>query len=297
MAEEIKLSKIGELFRGNEPLLTMVFGAYCTEHNDIAQDFFNFLFEKEDVIVYSMVTENCVIQSEEGKNKKNARPDFTFYTSKGLFFAENKINDTNPHKNYNNQNLSYIVVKDKKNYEYDNVKYWKDYIENNNIIPDELKSFISAEIYKMEFPCFIEDNVKQLKSCLEKVEKVISDFSFCFNEIKESDYYGLSTRGFYIFTQRADKEFWIGYRPTINNEQPHLFIMVGENTAGNSPSFTFNYTYLIPRGFYSKNWYSFDIKTDKDEQPNDENIVNAIKELDNLISYTNNIKRFKNEQM
>ena len=48
----------------------MVFGAYCTEHNDIAQDFFNFLFEKEDIIVYSMVTENCVIQSEEGKKKK-----------------------------------------------------------------------------------------------------------------------------------------------------------------------------------------------------------------------------------
>ena len=70
MAEEIKLSKIGELLRGNEPLLTMVFGAYCTEHNDIAQDFFNFLFEKEDIIVYSMVTENCVIQSEEGKKKK-----------------------------------------------------------------------------------------------------------------------------------------------------------------------------------------------------------------------------------
>ena len=64
----------------------------------------------------------------------------------------------------------------------------------------------------MEFPCFIEDNVKQLKSCLEKVEKVISGFS----ESKESDYYGLSTRGFYIFTQRADTEFWIGYRPTIN---------------------------------------------------------------------------------
>ena len=98
MAEEIKLSKIGELLRGNEPLLTMVFGAYCTENNDIAQHFFKFLFEKEDVIVYSMVTENYVIQSEKGKNKKNARPDFTFYTSKGLFFAENKINDTNSHK-------------------------------------------------------------------------------------------------------------------------------------------------------------------------------------------------------
>ena len=66
--------------------------------------------------------------------------------------------------------------------------------------------------------------------------------------------------------------------------------MVGENTAGNSASFTFNYSYLIPRGYYSKNWYSFDIKTEKDEQPNDENIVNAIKELDNLISFTNNIK-------
>ena len=293
MAEEIKLSKIGELLRGNEPLLTMVFGAYCTEHNDIAQDFFNFLFEKEDVIVYSMVTENYVIQSEKEKNKKNARPDFTFYTSQGFFFAENKINDTNSHKNYNNQNLSYIVVRDKKNYKHDNVKYWKDYIENNNIIPDELKSFISAEIYKMEFPCFIEDNVKQLESCLEKVKQVISGFS----ESKESDYYGLSTRGFYIFTQRADKEFWIGYRPTINNEQPHLFIMVGENTACNSPSFTFNYTYIIPRGYYSKKWYSFDIKTEKDEQPNDDSIVNAIKELDNLISFTNNIKRFKDEQM
>ena len=44
MAEEIKLSKIGELLRGNELLLTQIFGAYCTENNDIAQDFFNFLF-------------------------------------------------------------------------------------------------------------------------------------------------------------------------------------------------------------------------------------------------------------
>ena len=61
MAEEIKLSKIGELLRGNELLLTQIFGAYCTENNDIAQDFFNFLFEKEEVTVYSMVTENCVI--------------------------------------------------------------------------------------------------------------------------------------------------------------------------------------------------------------------------------------------
>ena len=229
------------------------------------------------------------------ERKKNARPDFTFYTSKGLLFAENKINDTNSHKNYNNQKLSYIVVKDKKIYEHNNVKHWKDYIENNNIIPDELKSFIAAEIYKMEFPDYIEDNVKQLESCLEKVKKVIRDFRFY--ESKESDCYGLSTRGFYIFTQRSDKEFWIGYRPTINNEQPHLFIMVGENTAVYDPLRVFNYTYLIPRGYYSNKWYSFDIKTEKDEQPNDDSIVNAIKELDNLISFTNNIKRFKDEQM
>ena len=74
--------------------------------------------------------------------------------------------------------------------------------------------------------------------------------------------------------------------------------MVGENTAGKSTSFNFNYTYLIPRGKYSKNWYSFDIKTNKDEQPNDEGIVNAIKELENLNSFTNNtINRFKDEQM
>ena len=70
--------------------------------------------------------------------------------------------------------------------------------------------------------------------------------------------------------------------------QPHLFIMVGENTAGNCNSFRFNYTYLIPRGYYSTKWYSFDIKTDKDEKTNYRNIVKAIEELERLISFTNN---------
>lgn len=288
MAEEIKLSKIGELLRGNELLLTQIFGAYCTENNDIAQDFFNFLFEKEEVTVYSMVTENCVIQSEEDKDNKKAKPDFTFYTSKGLYFAENKINDTNAHKNYNNTILSYIVVKDngKEIYKHDNVKLWKDYIANNSIMPVELKNFISAEIYYMQFPDLIEDYVKQLKSSLESVQKGIPNFSFY--ESKESDCYGLITRGFYIFTQRSKNEFWIGYRPSIDKMQPHLFIMVGENTAGNCNSFRFNYTYLIPRGYYSTKWYSFDIKTDKDEKTNYRNIVKAIEELERLISFTNN---------
>ena len=37
------------------------------------------------------------------------------------------------------------------------------------------------------------------------------------------------------------------------------------------------------------NWYSLDIKTDKDELPNDGSIVKAIEELEKLTSFTKEI--------
>lgn len=275
---EIELT--GDLFKGDERILTGFISAACGRNKGLLKSLFNFVFANDDIRVFSVVAENS--SKNKMTDKKNCIPDFKFYTSNGLYFLESKIYDRNYHlEEYLNMNdyieghLGYILTSLDGTTQLVKspcpVKLWQDYAKSIAQTYPQISAFILGVIDKIPIDKVILD--KKIASLRQNLFRSIKP-PYTYGCYKEED----NTYGYYIFTN-VSNEYWIGYVPSCSSDGFLLCIMVANNMAEAIESQEKDYQHLTPLGRFNSAWHYYEIKETCDE--NSGYIENAVGELHN----------------
>lgn len=278
--ENNKIVLTGDLFKGDERILTSIISAACGRNEGLLKSLFNFVFADDDVRVFSVVAENS--SKNKMTNKNDCFPDLKFYTSNGLYFLENKISDRSFHlekylniSDYIEGHLGYILTSLEDTTQlvesHCPVKLWQDYAKSIAETYPQISSLILGIIDKIPVDkTVLETKVASLEHKLLCKTKLSHEY-VCYKE-------ECNTYGYYIFTN-VSNEYWIGYVPSCSSDGLSLCIMVAKNMAETIEAQEKNYQYIVPLGRFNEGWYYYKIK--KNCYKNDDDIENAIGELYN----------------